>query len=109
MKHKVCSLSALKEKGKMRVLVNERPILIALVGEKVYAINDKCPHKGAPLSPGILEGGIIQCKEHGLKIDVTTGMVVPSTKAKILVPNSDAQSVRTFKASVEAGQVYIEI
>jgi len=109
MKHKVCSLAALKEKGKLRVLVNERPILVALVGENVYAINDKCPHKGAPLSPGVLEGGIIQCKEHGLKIDVTTGRVVPGVKAKILVPNIDAQSARTFKAFTEAGQVYIEI
>lgn len=109
MKHKVCSFSALKEKGKLRVIVNERAILVALVGENVYAINDKCPHKGAPLSPGIIDGGIIQCKEHGLKIDLTTGQVVPSAKAKILVPNIDAQSVRTFKAFTEAGQVYIEL
>lgn len=109
MRYKACTLTDLKDKGKLRVVIKERPILLVLIDDNVYAINDKCPHKGAPLSPGTLTGNIIQCKEHGLKIDVISGQVVPSLKASILVPNKDAQSVRTFKASIEAEQVFVEL
>ncbi len=109
MKHKVCLLSELEAKKKLRVLVNERPILLVWHEKHVYALNDKCPHKGAPLSPGTFSDGVIQCKEHGLRINVTTGQVVPSLKAKLLVPSKDAQSVRTFQAMVEGDHVYIEL
>ncbi|MFA5236063.1 MAG: Rieske 2Fe-2S domain-containing protein [Bacilli bacterium] len=109
MKHKVCSWSELVSQGKVRVLVNERPILVVAHTNQAYAISDKCPHKGMPLSPGKCEGGIIRCKEHGLQVDVTTGMVVPSPKAKFLVPNSDQQTVKIFKTSIANGDVYIEV
>jgi nitrite reductase/ring-hydroxylating ferredoxin subunit len=65
MKHKVCSWPELLSQGKMRVLINERPILVVAHEGMAYALNDKCPHKGMPLSPGQYENGIIQCKEHG--------------------------------------------
>ncbi len=93
----------------MRVLINERPILVVAHEGEAYAINDKCPHKGMPLSPGIYENGVIRCKEHGLQVDVKTGQVVPSPKAKFLVPNPDQQTIKTFKTLIADGDVFIEV
>lgn len=109
MKHPVCSYADLLAKGKLRVLVNEKPVLVIPFEGKVYALADKCPHKGAPLSPGKLDGAIIQCKEHGLQLDIRTGTVIDNLKAKFLVPDKDARSIKTFKTSIEGDQVFVEL
>jgi len=109
MKHKACSFADLETIGKMRVLINERPLLVVAFEGKAYAMNDKCPHKGAPLSPGKYESGIIQCKEHGLQIDARTGIVVNNLKSKFLVPNEESRSIKTYVTTIEDGSVFIEI
>ena len=41
--------------------------------DEVFAMHDKCPHKGGPLSQGIVSGKIVMCLLHGWKIDLETG------------------------------------
>jgi len=35
----------------------------------VVALQDRCPHRGAPLSKGRIEDGTVRCMYHGLKFD----------------------------------------
>jgi 3-phenylpropionate/trans-cinnamate dioxygenase ferredoxin subunit len=51
-------------------------ILVANVGGKIYAIDNRCPHMGGNLSKGELEGPIVTCPLHGSQIDVTSGQIV---------------------------------
>lgn len=44
--------------------------------DKVFAVHDKCPHKGGPLSQGIVHGSSVTCPMHSWKIDLTTGQAV---------------------------------
>jgi len=39
----------------------------------IYAIDDTCPHRGAPLWEGQLEGHVVTCPWHAANFDVTTG------------------------------------
>ena len=43
------------------------------VDGEYYAIDNFCPHKGAPLSEGQLCGHIVECSLHGWQFDVRTG------------------------------------
>jgi len=43
------------------------------VGEKIYAMENRCPHADDPLSEGTLEGTIVTCRAHGWQFDVRTG------------------------------------
>ena len=43
-----------------------------------YAISDTCPHNGAPLSGGILEGKHVVCPWHGWKFDLEDATHPPS-------------------------------
>ena len=43
------------------------------VGEAVHALENACPHAGAPLSEGWLQGPLINCPLHGWRFDVRTG------------------------------------
>ena len=48
-------------------------IVVMRVGGRLHAIRDECPHAGASLADGILDGSIITCPRHGSQFDVTTG------------------------------------
>lgn len=53
--------------------VNGSKVMVANVGGKYYAIEDRCTHMGAKLSTGVLLGSIIVCGAHSAQFDVVTG------------------------------------
>ena len=44
--------------------------------DKVFALRDKCPHKGGQLSQGIVLGDRVACPLHDWKIGLDNGMAV---------------------------------
>jgi nitrite reductase (NADH) small subunit len=60
--------------GKL-VEVNRKRIALFNVGGRYYALDDTCPHRGAPLSEGELEGTAVVCPWHGAIFDLGTGDV----------------------------------
>jgi len=44
--------------------------------DEVFALRDKCPHKGGPLSQGIVHGRRVACPLHDWKIHLDTGLAV---------------------------------
>ncbi len=54
-----------------RVLLNEHVLLYRAESGKVVAMNDRCPHRGALLSQGRIEGDAVRCMYHGIKFDCT--------------------------------------
>ena len=47
-------------------------VAIANIGNKFYAINNTCLHRGGPLGQGELHGVAVTCPWHGWQYDVTT-------------------------------------
>jgi len=52
-----------------RMLLNEHVLLYRGESGKIVAMNDRCPHRGALLSQGRLEGDAVRCMYHGIKFD----------------------------------------
>jgi nitrite reductase (NADH) small subunit len=46
------------------------------VDDEIFALRDKCPHKGGPLSQGIVHGRRVACPLHDWKIHLDTGLAV---------------------------------
>jgi nitrite reductase (NADH) small subunit len=44
--------------------------------DKVFALRDSCPHKGGPLSQGIVHDNKVSCPLHDWKIHLDSGMAV---------------------------------
>jgi nitrite reductase (NADH) small subunit len=65
--------------------------------DRVFAIDDHCPHKGGPLSQGIVHGASVTCPLHNWVISLETG------KAQ----GADEGCVRTVPVKVENGTVFI--
>jgi nitrite reductase (NADH) small subunit len=65
--------------------------------DRVFAIDDHCPHKGGPLSQGIVHGASVTCPLHNWVISLETG------KAQ----GADEGAVRTIPLKTEGGTIYI--
>ena len=65
---------------------------------EVYAVDDRCPHKGGPLSQGIVHGRSVTCPLHNWVIDLATGMA----------QGADMGSVKTVPLKTEAGRLFLE-
>ena|SRR5271157_1135765 len=59
-------------------VIGDNKIMVANIGGKYYAIDDRCTHMNARLSSGMLIGNIIMCMAHGAQFDVTTGAALTS-------------------------------
>jgi nitrite reductase (NADH) small subunit len=67
--------------------------------DEVFAMHDKCPHRGGPLSQGIVHGKTVTCPLHGWKIDLPTG--------EALAP--DRGCSKPFAVKVDAGIVFLAL
>jgi nitrite reductase/ring-hydroxylating ferredoxin subunit len=74
------------------------PFALYHVGNRVLACADRCPHAGAVLSEGELEGTVITCPRHGSQFDVRTG--------ERLRGPADVD-LATFPVLEEGGQIYL--
>ena len=66
--------------------------------DDVFALDDRCPHQGGPLSQGIVHGKAVTCPLHNWVINLETG----------LAQGADEGDVRTFPVRVEGGRILIE-
>jgi nitrite reductase (NADH) small subunit len=61
-----------------RVVVTRRGdvAVFRTLDDAVFALEDRCPHKGGPLSQGIVHGTAVTCPLHNWVIDLATGEAV---------------------------------
>jgi 3-phenylpropionate/trans-cinnamate dioxygenase ferredoxin subunit len=57
--------------------VEGNSIAVFNVDGKLYAIDDSCPHQGSSLAMGSLDGCVVTCRSHGMKVNVTAGELQP--------------------------------
>lgn len=62
--------------------VNGKLVGVFLVDDEYLAINDLCPHMGASLSGGWVEGGCVTCPWHAWRFDLQDGTWRDNPKVK---------------------------
>src|SRR6516225_7810162 len=67
------TLAELERKGRLVVRGPHRPILLIHDGDRVYALDNRCPHMGFPLERGSMEDGILTCHWHHARFDLASG------------------------------------
>lgn len=67
--------------------------------DEVYAIEDRCPHKGGPLSQGIVHGAAVTCPLHNWVLSLETGRAL----------GADEGAVRTFALKCEGGKLFLDM
>jgi nitrite reductase (NADH) small subunit len=67
--------------------------------DEVFALHDKCPHRGGPLSQGIVHGRSVTCPLHNWKIDLVNGEAIAP----------DAGCARVYGVKVVDGAVMLAL
>ncbi|PWF55691.1 nitrite reductase small subunit NirD [Massilia glaciei] len=67
--------------------------------DKVFALLDRCPHKGGPLSQGIVFGEKVACPLHNWNIELASGCATAP----------DVGCAKSFKVRVEDGNVSLDL
>ena len=107
-KYEVCFVDELAVGKRKIVEINGRSIGVFNIDDQFYAVRNRCPHKGAPLCKGMVQGlvtgeepgqfeierdgEILRCPWHGWEFDLKTGGSVF---------NPHKMRVKSYEVSVE--------
>jgi len=67
--------------------------------DQIFALEDKCPHKGGPLSQGIVHDCRVTCPLHNWVLNLDTGTAV----------EPDEGRVPTYPVKVDSGVIFLDI
>ena len=67
--------------------------------DKLFALADRCPHRGGPLSQGIVFGDRVACPLHNTCVDLESGCAVAP----------DTGQVDRYPVKLEAGTVFVQM
>ena len=73
---KVGQVSDFPKGSLKRVSVAGEDAVVGNIEGKLYAIANKCTHRGGPLNEGELKGATVTCPWHGGQFDIVTGKVL---------------------------------
>lgn len=96
----LAALEDIPRLGAVRIMAAGLRIAVFRTGsDTVHALEDRCPHKGGPLSDGMVHGNCVTCPLHNWTISLETGQA----------QGADAGSVRTFRTEIRDGRVLIDL
>ena len=73
--------------------------LFRTADDRVFALEDKCPHRAGPLSEGIVHDGCVTCPLHNWVISLETG----------LAQGADEGSTLSFPVRIEGDRVLLAV
>ena len=99
-RHVVTTLQALPPgTGKAFTVASKRLALFNVDG-RIFAIDDVCPHDGAPLAEGEIDGTTVICPWHGAEFDITCG--------KVLCPPA-VEDVKSYPVFLNGDSIEVEV
>jgi ferredoxin-nitrite reductase len=90
--------SQLTDTAGLAVDVAGKEYALFRIDGRVYAIDNACPHEGAPLAQGEIADGIVTCPWHGWTFNACTGCSL----------NPAGNDLKSYPVKVEEGQIFIQ-
>jgi nitrite reductase (NADH) small subunit len=81
------------------IAIAGRQLAVFNLGERFVVIDNRCPHKGGPLSDGIVAGDAVVCPLHGWKVNLLSGGVDR--------PANTAECVKSYPTRVDNGIIVV--
>ncbi len=98
--HKVSTLKEIPLLGARVVTTQQGNIALFRTAEnEVFALRDKCPHKGGPLSQGIVFGKKVACPLHNWSLSLEDGNAVAP----------DVGCAKSYPVKIKDGAVYLAL
>ncbi len=94
----VTDLDSLESEGRQLVSVEGQSVVLFHHENDVYAVDNRCPHMGFPLSKGSVDDGILTCHWHHARFELACGDTFDIW----------ADDVQTYPTEVRDGAVHID-
>lgn len=92
-------VAELQEKGQLLVRLHQQTIALFYSHDRIYAIDNRCPHMGFPLHGSVCKDGIVTCPWHYARFDLASGGTFDSW----------ADDVRSFPVQIENGEIWLDL
>ena len=96
---RACSLAELQAKGSLTPGGLGQSVVLFWHQDAPYAVDNRCPHMGFPLSKGFCKDGILTCYWHYARFDLKSGGTF----------DPFADDVRAFPLVIKDGDVWIDL
>ena len=96
----ICEVGDIPRQGARRV-AREKGLEVAIfrnAADEIFALLDRCPHKGGPLSQGIVYGKSVACPMHNWSIGLCDGRAAAP----------DEGCTPSFQIKVDGSAVYLD-
>ena len=94
------SIDSIPKRGARTVRTPHREIAVfRTASDEFFALENRCPHKGGPLSEGIVHGRKVACPLHNWIIDLESGDAT----------GADQGCARSFPVKLENGRIYLDM
>lgn len=94
----ICGIDDIPPRGARKLKTAQGCIAVFRTAEnEVFATSNTCPHKGGPLSEGIVHGQSVTCPLHNWVFDLETGQA-----------QGEDGKIATYPLKVEDGRVLID-
>ncbi|MCT2401723.1 Rieske 2Fe-2S domain-containing protein [Novosphingobium sp. HK4-1] len=81
--HALCHEAEFPDDGKLATQLGGWSVLVVKGDDGFHAVNDRCTHQAALLSPGRVRRGAIMCPLHGARFEVGTGRCIGGAYADL--------------------------
>lgn len=81
------------------VTLGGREVAVFNLGDRFTALDNRCPHKGGPLSDGIVAGNAVVCPLHAWRVNLDSGEVER--------PCAAAPPAAVYQTKVDDGVVFV--
>ncbi len=96
----ICGLDDIPRRGCRVVQAPRGQIAVfRTADDEVFALDNRCPHKGGPLSEGIVHGRLVTCPLHNWVIGLQDGQAT----------GADKGCARPYRVRLEGGRVFLDI
>jgi nitrite reductase/ring-hydroxylating ferredoxin subunit len=92
-------LNEVRAAGRISVRLAGRSLALFFHDDKVYAVDNRCPHMGFPLHRGPVQDGILTCHWHHARFDLESGGTF----------DQFADEARVFPVEIRDGEVWVDL
>lgn len=96
---RVAQLAEVQGTGCLVVHVQEHALALFNHSDKIYAVDNRCPHMGFPLNRGTVKEGILTCHWHHARFDLASGGTFDQW----------ADDVPVFPVQIRDGEVWVDL
>ncbi len=94
---KVAKFQDIPEGAGVASSMGDQAIALFKCGGEIFSVQNHCPHRGAPLAEGELNGLVVTCPWHAWQFNIQTGCNIDNPDLK----------VKSYPVKIESDDIYI--